>query len=244
MRTRFHHFHLIPSKQIPRVDLLLYIVQIWIIPVRDDGLAALFERGQVVYYFAAEERAAVLKRRLVDDDRRALGLDTLHHALDAGLAEVVGVGFHGQAVDADHRLALLLAVPGIVFAVGSGQFQYAVGDKILARAVAFDNGFDQVLRHVPVVGQQLLGILGQAVAAVAAAGIDIAGHPAAAPPLVHMKDLECLRHLNISEGIRHLGHLIGIADQGGQKRVGQVFDKLSRRGRHTEYRDLHGRVQL
>lgn len=43
---------------------------------------------------------------------------------------------------------------------------------VLAGAAGLDDGLDQVLRHVPVVGQQLRGVLGQAVAAVAEAESD------------------------------------------------------------------------
>ena len=44
--------------------------------------------------------------------------------------------------------------------------QYAVGNEILARAVAFHDGLDKVFRNVLIVGQQLLGVFGQAIAAV------------------------------------------------------------------------------
>ena len=43
----------------------------------------------------------------VDGDLDALGLEPLHDALHAAGAEVVGAGFHDQAVDAHHfRVAL------------------------------------------------------------------------------------------------------------------------------------------
>ena len=67
---------------------------------------------------------------------------------------------------------LLSGVVGVVFAVAvvAGFFQHPVGDKVLAGAVGVHDGLNQVLRHVLVVGQQLLGVLGQAVAAVAGRG--------------------------------------------------------------------------
>ena len=49
--------------------------------------------------------------------------------------------------------------------------QHGVGYVVLAGAVALDNGLDEVFGHVLVVGKQLLGVLGQAVAAVAKRGI-------------------------------------------------------------------------
>ncbi len=66
------------------------------------------EVGEVVDDAAAEEGGAVSKGRLVDDDLGAFGLDALHHALDGRLAEVVGVGLHGQAVNAYHTVVLVL----------------------------------------------------------------------------------------------------------------------------------------
>lgn len=47
------------------------------------------------------------------------------------------------------------------------RLQYAVGDEILARGVRIDNRAHQALRHIRVVGQQLLGVFRQAVAAIA-----------------------------------------------------------------------------
>ena len=127
---------------------------------------------QVVDDFAAEEGGAVLEGGFVDDDRCALGLDALHDTLDGGLAEVVAVAFHGQTVDADgHSFfpSAVIAVFGI--AVIRGHLQDAVGDEVLAGAVALDDGLYQVLRHVLIVSQELLGVLGQAVAAVAEGGV-------------------------------------------------------------------------
>ena len=42
-----------------------------------------------------------------------------------------------------------------------------VGDEILTGAVALHNGRHHVLRHIGIVGQKLLGVLGEAVAAIA-----------------------------------------------------------------------------
>ena len=115
-------------------------------------------------HLGAEELRRV-QRGLIDHHGHALGLHALHDALDGARAEVVGVGLHRQAVDAHDRLRLALvhAVPD--------HLQHLVGDEVLAGAVGIHDGLDQVLRHVPVVGQQLLGVLGQAVAAVAEAGV-------------------------------------------------------------------------
>ena len=49
--------------------------------------------------------------------------------------------------------------------------EHAVGYEVLACAVALHDGLYEVLWHVGIVGQQLLGVLGQAVAAVAERGV-------------------------------------------------------------------------
>ena len=87
---------------------------------------------------------------------------------DGGLAEVVTVALHGQTVDADSHSffpSAVIAVFGI--AVIRGHLQDAVGDEVLAGAVALDDGMNQILRHILIIGEELLGVLGQAVAAIA-----------------------------------------------------------------------------
>ena len=106
------------------------------------------------------EELRSVQRGLVDHHGHALGLHALHDALDGARAEAVGVGLHRQAVDAHDRplLADVHAVPR--------HLQHLVGHEVLAGTVGLDDGLDQVLRNVLVVGQQLLGVLGQAIAAV------------------------------------------------------------------------------
>lgn len=155
---------LVTSEQVTGVDLVLDIIETAVIAVGDDGLTALLERGEIVHNLAAEEGRSVFQSRFVDDDGSTLGLDALHDPLNGGLAEIVGVGLHGQAVHADHaglfRPGVVLAVLAVV--VVSGHLEHTVGNKILAGAVGFHDGPNQVLRHVRIVGQQLFGVLGQA----------------------------------------------------------------------------------
>src|SRR5690606_37782913 len=92
----------------------------------------------------------------VNDHFHPFGLDALHHTLDGALAEIIRAGLHNQAVDAD----------GFWVA-----FEDGVGNEVLAGGVGVYDGADQVAGHVGVVGQQLFGVLGQAVAAVAEAGV-------------------------------------------------------------------------
>ena len=156
---------LIPLKQVPRVHLVCHVSEFVAPAVGDDHVAAGLEGLQVVRDLGAEELLRV-KRRLVDHHGHALGLHALHDALDGARAEVVGVGLHRQAVHAHDRLLLAL-----VHAV-QDHLQRLVCHEVLAGAVGVHDGPDQVLRHVPVVHHQLLGVLGQAVAAVAEAESD------------------------------------------------------------------------
>ena len=75
---------------------------------------------------------------------------------DGGLAEVVTVALHGQTVDADSHSffpSAVIAVFGI--AVKRGHLQDAVGDEVLAGAVALDDGMNQILRHILIIGEEL-----------------------------------------------------------------------------------------
>jgi len=49
--------------------------------------------------------------------------------------------------------------------------QDVLRDEVLTRGVQIDDRLDQVLGHAPVVGEQLLSVLRQAVAAVANEGL-------------------------------------------------------------------------
>ena len=192
---------LVPAEQIPRIHLLLHVAQhIRIEAVGQDNVALALKALEIVYDFGPEELASILQRGLVDDNGNALGLDALHNALDGGSAEVVGVALHGQAVDADGaRVAC----------------DDRIRDKILAGGVALNDSFDQVLRHVFVVGQQLLGVLGQAVAAVAETGVVVVG----ADARVHahaVDDLLRVEPLHLRIGVQ----LVKVGDAHSQVGVG------------------------
>ena len=154
---------LVPLKQVPRVHLVCHVRELVAPAVRHDHVVAGLEGLQLVGHLGAEELRRV-QRGLVDHHGHALGLHALHDALDGARAEVIRVGLHRQAVDAHDRLRLALvhAVPH--------HLQHLVGDEVLAGAVGLHDGLDQVIRHILVVGQQLLGVFGRAVAAIAEAG--------------------------------------------------------------------------
>lgn len=103
-------------------------------------------------HLGAEELMRV-QRGLVDCHGHALGLHAFHNALDGDRTEVVGVRLHRQTAHAHDRLRLASenAVPD--------HLQHFIDDEVLAGAVGIHDGLDQVLRYVPVVGEQLLGVL-------------------------------------------------------------------------------------
>ena len=109
MRKNTVPFGSIPPKYVFRIYFLFHVFEAFVEAVGDDGAALGLEGGEVVHHAAAEEGGAVVEGGLVDDDFRALGFHALHDALYGRLAEVVGVGLHGQAVHADDAFAGLLA---------------------------------------------------------------------------------------------------------------------------------------
>lgn len=106
---------------------------------------------------------------LADHRGHALGLSALHDALDRARAEVVTVRLPGQTVHANDRL--LLAPTDLV----PHHPQHLVGNEVFTGAVGINDGLDQILGHVLVVRQQLLGIFGQVAAAIAEARVVAAG---------------------------------------------------------------------
>ena len=164
----------ISAEDVSCVDFFLDIVENGIIAVGDDTSAHFLEFPEVIDDLGAKESGAVLKCGFVNNNGSTLSLDALHNSLNGGLPEVVRVRLHGQAVNADYDIFLLaLFVTGVRFAVAvcPGDFQYTICDKVLPSAVGLDDRFDEVLGHVLVVGEQLLGIFWQAVTAVAEGGI-------------------------------------------------------------------------
>ena len=223
----------VSAEQIPGIHLPPHIIQAGVIPVGDDGPRHALELGQVVHDHAAEERAAVLQGGLVDDDGGALGTDALHHALDAALPEVVAAGLHRQAVHADDGLALLRGIPAPVVLVRPGHPQHLRGDEVLPRPVALHDGAHHVLRHVGVVGQQLLGVLGEAVAAVTERGVVVVG--ADARVQAHpVDDGAGVQALDLGVGVQ----LVEVADAQGQVSVREELDGLGFLQAHEQGRDV------
>lgn len=140
----------IATEKVTAIDLGFHVADVIGHAVGDDDVGFLLERGQVVDDSGAEE-FFFGQVGFVDDDFDALGFQPLHDSLDAGSTEVVRAGFHHQAIDADNLGVSLDDVEG---------------NEVLAGGIGFDDGVDQVLRHLAVIGKQLLGVLGQAVTTV------------------------------------------------------------------------------
>lgn len=169
MLDKFNYCRLIAGEEVAGVDFFGDVVEFFRHSVCYYGAGEVFELSEVVDNAAAEESGAVFKGRLVDYDLRALCLDALHDALDRGLPEVVGIGLHGQAVDSYHTVFFVCGSEGVLLrvVVPSCHFEYPVGDEVLAGAVALNDCRHHALRHISIVGEQLLGILWKAIAAVA-----------------------------------------------------------------------------
>ena len=183
-------------------------------------------------HLGAEELRRV-QRGLVDHHGHALGLHALHDALDGARAEVVGVGLHRQAVHAHDRLLLtgVHAVPH--------HLQHLVGHEVLAGAVCLHDGLDQVLRHVLVVRQQLLGVLGQAVAAVAEAGVVVVRADARLQAHA-VDDVAGAEAADLAVGVE----LVEVGHAQRQVGVGEQLHGLGLGGAQHELRDAHGAVRV
>lgn len=163
-----NHSGLVALEDVAGVDLGGDIVEDGVVAVGDDGLREGLELGEVIDNEAAKECSAVGEGGLIDDYLGTLGLDAFHDALNAALTEVVGVGLHGEAIDANDAFLLGggVEVATIVVVVVAGFLQDLVGDEVLAGAIALYDGGHHVLRHGSIVGQKLLGVLGQTVSAI------------------------------------------------------------------------------
>lgn len=227
-----HSYHLVSFEQVACIDLVRHVRELVAPAVGHDHVAAGLEGLQVVGHLGAEELRRV-QRGLVDHHGHAFGLHALHDALDGARAEVVGVGLHRQTVHAHDRLRLALvhAVPH--------HLQHLVGHEVLAGAVGVHDGLDQVLWYVLVVGQQLLGVLGQAVAAVAEAGVVVV-RPDARLQAHAVDDVAGVEAADLAVGVE----LVEVGDAQRQVRIGEELDGLGLGGAQYELRDALGAVSI
>lgn len=154
----------------------MHVIEATVVAICNDCLTCRFELSQIIYDLRTEEGGAVFQRRLIDDDLSTFGLDTFHDALDGALAKVVGVALHRETIDTDGD-GFLAAVILVVGAIGipAGLAKDFVGNEVLTGAIALDNGGHHILGHIGIVGQELFGVLGQAVTAIAKAWVIVVG---------------------------------------------------------------------
>ena len=195
----------ITAEQIPRIDLLADIVQCISAPVGDNHVGLLLELRQIIDH-PGVEKITLVQHGLVNDDLNALGLDALHDPLDAGGPEVIRTRLHDQAIDPD-RLGVAL--------------DDLVGNEILARRIRLNNRVNEVLRNFAVIGQQLLGVLGQTITAVTKAGVvvvttDTRVHTHAVNNLAGIQPVSCRVSIKLVE----------VGNPHRQKGVGKQLDRL------------------
>lgn len=159
--------HSISTKQISGIDLRLHIIQGAVIAICYDAPTHFLELLEVVDNLAAEECATIFQRWLIDNDSSPFGFDPLHDTLDTALTEIVTVTLHRKTVDTDNDLAFFIWIEVLASGVCASDFKDSLSDEILPGAIAFHDRLDQIFRHVLIVCQKLLGILGQTVAAIA-----------------------------------------------------------------------------
>ena len=217
---------LISSKQIARVDLIFYIIQTRVISVGNDCLALFLECPKIIDNSTPEEGVTIGQGWLINNHLRAFGLDALHDALDGALPEVVAVRLHRQAVHTHNgrccdRIVVAAKFVAFTVTVPPGFAQHGVGNVILARAVALHDGRHHVLRHVAVVGQQLLGVLRKAVAAIAEGGVVVVGADAGVEAHA-LDDGAAVEALDLGVGVQ----LVEVAHAQGEVGVGKEFHSL------------------
>ena len=151
------------------------------------------------------------------------------------MPEIVGAGFHGEPIHPDHHLVLAGAVPvGLAaVAVVAGAVQDAVGNEILARAVALHDGLDEVLRHIIEVREQLLRVFREAVATIAEGGVVIVRTDARVEAHA-VDDGPSVESLHLSVGVE----LVEVADAQGEIGVREELHRFRLRAAHEQHGDI------
>ena len=167
--------YLIPLKDVTSIYLLSYVIKTGVIAVRNNRLALSLELLYVVYDKAAKEGLSIGNGGFVNNDLSTLGLDALHNALNSTLTEIVGIALHREAINTDDTFLLTVSVPLAAAIIIACLTKYFISNEVLTGAVALYNGSHHILRHISIVGQQLLGVFWQAVATIAKAWVIIMG---------------------------------------------------------------------
>lgn len=194
---------LIPLPEVSRVNLVYHIVENAVVAIGDNYIACFLKRGKVVDDAAALE-CIEGTGGFVYDNLDSASPKLLDDIECRALPEVVGTTFHGEAECADDlRL----------------HCQNLIDDKLFARAVGIDDGANQVLGNVLEVGEELLGILGQAVPAVAEAGVVVMG-PDARVQADSLDNVARVEALALGIGVE----LVEVRNPQRQIRVGKELD--------------------
>lgn len=162
--------HSVDSKQVAGVDLVRHIAQGNRPPIGNDDVGLPLECNQVVDD-PGVVKLGLLQLGLMNYHLNPFGLDALHHPLDGAGAVIIAASLHDEAVNAHHKFGTVLAALLRLLGLGLGSPDHLLGNKVFAGAVGAHYCLNQVLGHVLVVGQELLGVFRQAVAAVAKAGV-------------------------------------------------------------------------
>ena len=205
----------VPAEQVARVHPAP--VELPVVAVGHDDVRDPLELLEVGHR-AQPRVGALLQGRLVHHDFEAHVPEDQRHVEYAGLPVVVRPGLHGQAVDAYRR-----ALPGLL--------RDPLGDEPLPGGVRVDHGLDYVAWRALEVGHELLGVLGQAVAAVPEGRVVV---PVADPRVQgHAAyDLRGVQPVQLREGVQ----LVEVRHAHGQVGVREELHGLRLRGAHHQHR--------
>ena len=194
---------LIPLPEVSRINFVCCVVENGIVAIGDNHVAFLLKCSQIVNDAAALERIEGTGG-FVNDNLDSVSPKLLDDIECRALPEVVRTTFHGEVECADNlRL----------------HCQNLIDDKLLSRAVGIDDGANQVLGDVLEVGEELLGILGQAVPAIAEAGVVVMG-PDARIQANTLDDVARVEALALGIGVE----LVEVRNPQRQIRVGKELD--------------------
>ena len=196
---------LIPPKKIPRINFFGHVAEhVRVKTVGQDDVRLSLKLLRIINNLAVEKLAAISQGGLVNDNRDAHRQNSFHDVLDGGGAEVVAVALHCQTI---HAYGTRVAADDLV------------RDEFLSDGVGFDDGFNHGLRDVFIVGEELLGILGQAITSVSERGVVVVG----ANSWVHTYAVD--NHLRVQAFDLGIGvKLVEVADPDCEIGVGEKLD--------------------
>lgn len=102
-----------------------------------------------------KESFTVFQCRLINHNRGTLCLDALHDTLNRALAKIIAVTLHGQTVNTNSDIFLLVFIKLIfcIIAVVASQFQNTVCNEVFSCSITLNDCFNQVLWNISIVSQ-------------------------------------------------------------------------------------------